>query len=570
MSLLLFSYYCARPHCAVAQSSNENDSKPVISIPENLDKAVKQEAATVKKQIAQQTQDLFERKPLDFDLSTLYKIWNWMLRLLTRPPQFFRDIIKETQLLGIVGSLIVLGFLGALLYSFVGARKVLERLETLIDPMKGRIPEIYYPYFVSVLKILAASIIPLLVLGLYSLVHQLIMYEASWFLLLGSFLKLWFLGAVILTFLHEALLPAHLPIPANHAKAIYKVSRKVVIYALLTVGSLWGAEAFEVPNDVIALLKFVVYLSLVIVSLFLLLKKKSIIAVLPKLPYRIYQLFYSAAKRLYYPAIVITFITGVIWCFGYRALTEFIWVRTWAVAAVFFAIVVTYHNFNGLLTRWFEKKDPRDEVARAFYHSLHALLVFITITAAVIIILNLLGLLNIIQAIISFPLLVIGDTPVSLWILAKATIIFVGFVFISRLLRAYLDYKVYPSIGVDEGLAYSINTLIGYVLIAIGLAAALRAVGLDFKVLMVFAGAVGIGIGLGLQSLAGKRHQRFYPDIRPKGQKGRLDSSSGSVGICARSQLASDESENSRQYRIPNPQLGTYIHHNSQSYSHGT
>jgi len=492
------------PHLGLgAQSSNETNSKPVISLPENLDQTVKHEAASVKEQLVEQARNLFERKPLNFNLDTLSKIRDWLLELPSRVPEFIHEIIEESQLLGLVGSLILLGFFGALLYSLVGARKVLARLEALIAPVKGHMPDMYYPYVISLVKILAALIIPLLVFGLYSFVHELIDYNASWFLLVGSLLKLWVLGVLLLTFLGEALLPVHLPIPSNHAKAIYKVSRKVVIYALVSIGLLWGAEAFEVSKDVIALLKFVVYLSIVFAGLLLLLKKKSIIAILPPLPYRIYQVFCNALRRLYYPAILITFITGVLWCVGYRALTEFIWIKTWAVAAVFFVIVVFYHNANGLLKRWIEKKEPRDEVAKALHRSLHALLSFVTITTAVIIILDLLGLLDIIQAIISFPLVVIGNTPVSLWILAKATLIIVAFVFISRLLRAYLDYKVYPSIGVDEGLAYSINTLIGYVFIAIGLAAALRAVGLDFKVLMVFAGAVGIGIGLGLQGLAG-------------------------------------------------------------------
>lgn len=486
-----------------ADSGSDSNSKPVISIPKHLDQTVKQEAATLKEKLLHEARHLFKREPLNFDLETLVEIRDWLLDLPTRIPEFIHEIIEESQLLGLVGSLILLGFFGALLYSFVGARKVLARLESFIAPLKGHMPDLYYPYVISFLKILAATIIPLLVFGLYSLVHELIDYEAPWFLLVGSLLQLWVLGALLLTFLHEALLPEHLPIPAEHARAIYKISRKVVIYALVTIGLLWAAEAFEVPNDVIAFLKFVVYLSIVFFGLLLLLKKKSIIAILPPLPYKIYRVFYSALRRFYYPAVLITFVTGVLWCVGYRALTEFIWIRTWGVAALFFIITVAYHNLDGLLARWIETKEPRDEVARALHRSLHAVLSFATITAALIIILDLLGVLDIIQVVISFPLVVIGSTPVSLWILAKASLIVVAFVFISRLLRAYLDYKVYPSIGVDEGLAYSINTLIGYVLIAIGLGAALRAVGLDFKVLMVFAGAVGIGIGLGMQSLAG-------------------------------------------------------------------
>jgi len=232
---------------AIAQNSDEKNSTPVISIPENLNKTVKQEAASVKEQLAEQARNLFERKPLDFSLTTLSKIRDWLLQLPIRIPDFFHEIIEESRLLGLVGSFIILGFLGALFYSLVGARKVLERLEAFVEPWKGRIPDNLEPYVFSLLKILAATAIPLLVFGLYIFVQELIDYDASWFLLVGNLLRLWILGALLLTFLHEALIPAHLPIPANHAKAIYKASRKVVIYCLLSIGLLWSAEAFEAP-----------------------------------------------------------------------------------------------------------------------------------------------------------------------------------------------------------------------------------------------------------------------------------------------------------------------------------
>ncbi len=72
----------------------------------------------------------------------------------------------------------------------------------------------------------------------------------------------------------------------------------------------------------------------------------------------------------------------------------------------------------------------------------------------------------------------------------------------SHLLQAYLDYKVYPPIGVDTGPAYALNTFLRYLLFAIGCLSALRVIGLDLRVLMVFAGGVGIGAGIGLQHIA--------------------------------------------------------------------
>jgi small-conductance mechanosensitive channel len=100
----------------------------------------------------------------------------------------------------------------------------------------------------------------------------------------------------------------------------------------------------------------------------------------------------------------------------------------------------------------------------------------------------------------SFPVLRIGAAPLSVWTLLKAALILITFFFFSRLLRAWLDHKVHPSVGVEEGLAYAINTFLHYTLLTIGFLISLRAVGLDLRVLMVFAGALGIGIGLGMQN----------------------------------------------------------------------
>jgi len=76
-----------------------------------------------------------------------------------------------------------------------------------------------------------------------------------------------------------------------------------------------------------------------------------------------------------------------------------------------------------------------------------------------------------------------------------------AFLLFSGFIRAWLDYKIYPSVGVDEGLGYAINTFLRYLLLVVGLLTSLNSVGLDLRVLMVFAGALGIGLGLGLQNL---------------------------------------------------------------------
>jgi small-conductance mechanosensitive channel len=110
--------------------------------------------------------------------------------------------------------------------------------------------------------------------------------------------------------------------------------------------------------------------------------------------------------------------------------------------------------------------------------------------------------MDLVVRVISFPVVELGTTQVTLWLMLKAVIILLAFIYGARLLQAYLDYKIYPSLGIDPGLGYALNTSFKYTLIAIGGLISLKVVGLDLRFLLVFAGAAGIGIGLGLQHIA--------------------------------------------------------------------
>jgi small-conductance mechanosensitive channel len=120
----------------------------------------------------------------------------------------------------------------------------------------------------------------------------------------------------------------------------------------------------------------------------------------------------------------------------------------------------------------------------------------------------------------SFPVATLGTTPITLWLILKAALILLAFVFASRLLQAYLDYRVYPALGIDPGLGYALNISLKYTLIVIGLLISLKAVGLDLRFLLVFAGAAGIGIGLGLQSIAANVVSGFTLIFGAKVRKG--------------------------------------------------
>jgi len=72
---------------------------------------------------------------------------------------------------------------------------------------------------------------------------------------------------------------------------------------------------------------------------------------------------------------------------------------------------------------------------------------------------------------------------------------------ISAFIRFVLSEDVYPRTGLTRGISYAISSLLNYVIIAVGFVLALGALGLDMTKVTVLAGAFGVGIGFGLQSV---------------------------------------------------------------------
>ncbi len=78
----------------------------------------------------------------------------------------------------------------------------------------------------------------------------------------------------------------------------------------------------------------------------------------------------------------------------------------------------------------------------------------------------------------------------------------VGAVFVvSSFVRFVLDEEVYPRVRLPHGAAYALATIVHYVIVVIGVVFAVAALGIDLNRLTIVAGALGIGVGIGLQGV---------------------------------------------------------------------
>ena len=96
----------------------------------------------------------------------------------------------------------------------------------------------------------------------------------------------------------------------------------------------------------------------------------------------------------------------------------------------------------------------------------------------------------------------IGKTPVSLLTIAKGVAVMVLTLIVSLWLSGLIEQRLNNTEGIDSNLRALLAKILRAVLLVVGVLVALEAVGFDLTLLTVFGGALGVGVGLGLQKLA--------------------------------------------------------------------
>ena len=72
---------------------------------------------------------------------------------------------------------------------------------------------------------------------------------------------------------------------------------------------------------------------------------------------------------------------------------------------------------------------------------------------------------------------------------------------LSSFIRFVLEEDVYPRTGIATGQSYALSSLLNYTILAVGFVLAIGFLGVDMTKMTVLAGAFGVGIGFGLQSI---------------------------------------------------------------------
>ena len=98
-------------------------------------------------------------------------------------------------------------------------------------------------------------------------------------------------------------------------------------------------------------------------------------------------------------------------------------------------------------------------------------------------------------------LFTVGQTSVTLWSLISFLFLTWLLFYLTNKLKNWIVYKVLSKSKIELGVRLAFGTIIRYLFLVLGLIIVLQTVGIDLSTLTILAGALGVGIGFGLQNI---------------------------------------------------------------------
>jgi small-conductance mechanosensitive channel len=126
----------------------------------------------------------------------------------------------------------------------------------------------------------------------------------------------------------------------------------------------------------------------------------------------------------------------------------------------------------------------------------------ITVVLGAIAAVAMLGWLDLIEAALSRISLVPGKSQFSLWALLKGLVIVTAFVIVTSLIARAIERHVMRLEQLAVSTRVGISKFTYFLLVGLGVLLGINAAGVDVTTLNVLTGAIGLGLGFGLQSVA--------------------------------------------------------------------
>src|SRR5689334_1859771 len=154
----------------------------------------------------------------------------------------------------------------------------------------------------------------------------------------------------------------------------------------------------------------------------------------------------------------------------------------------------------------------------------------LTLTIWAIISFQLLGWFDAVERTLDSIDLVPGKTTFSLWALLKGIVVIAGFLIATSLIARTIERRVMKVQGLAISTRIGISKFATFGLLSLGVLLGINASGVDLTVLGLFTGAIGLGLGFGLQAIASNFVSGFVLLLDKSIKPGDVISFTGTTG----------------------------------------
>ena len=109
--------------------------------------------------------------------------------------------------------------------------------------------------------------------------------------------------------------------------------------------------------------------------------------------------------------------------------------------------------------------------------------------------------LDMVREYLEIPLIKLKGTEITLWTLLYLIILFFLLFYLTGKLKSWAIDRMLARFNIEIGIRAAIGSIARYFVIAVGFIIILQTAGIDLTALNVLAGAVGLGVGFGLQNI---------------------------------------------------------------------
>jgi small-conductance mechanosensitive channel len=102
---------------------------------------------------------------------------------------------------------------------------------------------------------------------------------------------------------------------------------------------------------------------------------------------------------------------------------------------------------------------------------------------------------------LSVPLFKMGDSAFTLWMIIYLILATIILIIVASALNKLISYRLLAKSRIDLGVRIAVGSIVKYVLLVIGFVVILQTAGINLSSITILFGALGIGIGFGLQNV---------------------------------------------------------------------